>query len=382
MTVQEILRQLVAFPIFGAKSNLPIIHWIADYLKQHEVDYTLLPNDAGDKASLHCRIGPPAEGGIILSGHTDVVPIEGQDWDTPPFELTEKEGKLYGRGACDMKGFIACCLAVLPKMLAAPLKKPIYFAFSYDEEIGCLAAEELANAFKTAYSPMPQYAIIGEPSMMEPIIGQKGIFVYVVTVYGSGGHSSRIKTEVSAVHEAARLLVWLEQKMDRLIADGNTNDLFTPNHTSLHVGMMNGGIAANVVADKCKFTLDIRNIPSDSIKELLAEFEAHTKAVEQQLQERFAGAKITIEPTASKVPAFETEEDKSIVQYIKQLTGNTKVSGVSYAAEASYFSNAGFEAVICGPGSIAQAHRANEFIDIEQLEKGEAFLERLIASLC
>ncbi|MEZ4984562.1 MAG: M20/M25/M40 family metallo-hydrolase [Saprospiraceae bacterium] len=228
MTAKEILSQLVSFPVLGGESNLTIISWIGDYLQSFGVDYQLVPNPEGTKASLHARIGPAVDGGIILSGHTDVVPVEGQDWHTDPFQLIEKDGKLYARGSCDMKGFLACVLAVVPQMVKTTLTTPIYLAFSYDEEVGCVAAPELITAIKAYYSERPRYAIIGEPSELQPVVGQKGICVYKTTVWGSAGHSSRIRTEVSAIHEAARLVGWLEQKMNNLVATGHVDDRFSP----------------------------------------------------------------------------------------------------------------------------------------------------------
>lgn len=184
---------------------------------------------------MHCRIGPSVDGGIILSGHTDVVPVKGQNWDTDPFVLTNKDdGNLYGRGTCDMKGFLACCLNVLPNLVKADLKKPIYFAFSYDEEIGCLSAPELIRHLQNYYPETPKYAIIGEPSLMQPIIGHKGICLYTTTVNGSAGHSSGIRKEVSAINESARLILWLEAKMNALIDAGHIDLRFTPPHSSLH----------------------------------------------------------------------------------------------------------------------------------------------------
>lgn len=381
-TVEKILSDLVAFPVLGGESNLSIIHWIKSYLESFGVTTTLVPNKAGTKASLHCRIGPAVDGGVILSGHTDVVPVEGQHWTSDPFLLTDKgDGKLYARGACDMKGFLACCLAVLPKMVNTNLKKPIYFAFSYDEEIGCLAAPELIEHLKDSYTEKPQYAIIGEPSMLQPIIGQKGICVLHTTVNGSAGHSSRIRQEVSAIHEAARLVIWLEQKMNTLIAQGQVDERFTPPHSSLHVGMIQGGIAPNVIADHASFFWDVRTIPTDSIKAILADFNDYCQERTKQLQPTFANFKIITEAHHPPVPPLNTLENQSIVHLVKTITGNKQVSTVSYAAEAGQFAEAGFESIICGPGSIAQAHKADEFIEKEQLAKGVSMIEQLVEVL-
>ncbi len=376
--VQSLLSQLVSFPVLGGESNLSILQYICDYLDQHGLSYQTVPNEDGSKASLHARIGPAVDGGIILSGHMDVVPVEGQDWHTDPFTLTEKDGKLFGRGSCDMKGFLACCLAAVPAMLAADLQYPIYLAFSYDEEVGCVAAPELVEAIKAHYEERPKFAIIGEPSLLQPVVGQKGIVVYKTAVYGSAGHSSRIKSEVSAIHECARLLLWLENKMDALIEAGHTDDRFTPNHTSIHIGKFKGGIAHNVIADECAFTWDVRNIPKDDVHEILSEFEQYTKEQQERLRERFPATRIETELYHPLVPALDTPTHLDIVPLIQHLSGVETLQTVAYAAEAGQFAEGGFESVICGPGSIAQAHRANEFISVEQLDKGVDFIHRVV----
>ena len=378
MTVEDILAKLVSFPVLGGESNLTIINWIKAYIESHDVTVSMVPNDDGNKASLHCRIGPAIDGGVILSGHTDVVPVEGQDWETNPFELTDKgDGKLYGRGSCDMKGFVACCLASLPKMINADLKKPIYFAFSYDEEVGCLAAPDLIEHIKTTYTETPKYAIIGEPSLMEPIVGQKGIYILKTSVNGSAGHSSRIKQEVSAIHESARLIIWLENKMNALIDAGRIDHRFNPPHSSIHIGQINGGIAPNVIADKASFFWDLRTIPMDDTESIVAEFEAYCRTREKELHAIYPDFKIITEEDHWPVPPLDTQETDDVVTLIKNLSGNSKLNTVAYAAEAGQFANGGFQSVICGPGSIIQAHRANEFISKDELVKGMAMLTKL-----
>ena len=380
--VRDILSQLVSFPVLGGESNLSIMEYIKAYLDEHGVAYTLVPNEEGTKTSLHCRIGPAVDGGVILSGHTDVVPVKGQPWTTDPFVLTDiGDEKLYSRGSCDMKGFNACCLAALPDMVKADLKKPIYFAFSYDEEIGCLAAPELAANINSHYTEKPQFAIIGEPTMMEPVVGQKGICIFQTSVSGSEGHSSRIKQEVSAIHESMRLILWLENKMNALIGEGKTDDRFTPNHTSIHIGKIDGGIAPNVIAQECSFCWDVRTIPGDTPEGIYEEFKAFCDQREQEMRKVFPGFKITTEIDHPAVPGLDTSEDQEIVSLIRELSQKDQMSAVSYAAEAGQFAEAGFEAVICGPGDIAQAHRANEFVHKEQLTLGVEFMHRLIAKL-
>lgn len=382
MNVEEVLAKLVSFPVLGGQSNLSILNWIKTYVESHGVETHLVPNQEGNKASLHCRIGPTVDGGVILSGHMDVVPVEGQEWSTDPFTLTDKgDENLYGRGSCDMKGFIACCLAVLPEMIQADLKKPIYFAFSYDEEVGCLAGPDLAKAIKDDYSETPKYAIIGEPSMMEPIIGQKGIYIMETYVNGSAGHSSRIKQEVSAIHEAMRLILWLEKKMDTLVEQGEKDDRFHPPHSTIHIGIVNGGIAPNVIADKAHFFWDLRTIPKDSMEDIIAEFEAYCREREKELRKIYPDFKIENVENHPSVPHLDTQIDDDVVDLIKKVSGNSNWSTVSYAAEAGQFANEGFQSAICGPGSIAQAHRANEFVAKEQLKKGVKMLVNLTEEL-
>jgi acetylornithine deacetylase len=380
--VEELLAQLVSFPVLGGESNLSIINWIRDYLNNLGVETHMVPNEEGTKASLHCRIGPAIDGGIILSGHTDVVPVAGQDWDTDPFVLTDGgDGKLYARGSCDMKAFVACCLATTPDMVKADLKKPIYFAFSYDEEIGCLAAPELVQAISDHYEETPAYAIIGEPSMLEPIVGQKGICIFETTVNGSAGHSSRIRQEVSAIHESARLVLWLENKMNELVSRGHIDERFHPPHTSIHSGTFKGGIAANVIADNCVFHWDVRTIPMDSADDIFAEFEAHCREREAELRKVFPDFTISSKKHHPIVPHLDTSEDAEIVAIIKELSQNDNLDTVAYAAEAGQFAEGGYPAVICGPGDIAQAHRANEFVAKDQLANGAKMLERLVQRL-
>lgn len=382
MNVEEILRKLVSFPVLGGESNLTIIHWIKEYVESYGVEANLLFNEERNKASLHCRIGPEVDDGVILSGHTDVVPVEGQEWHTDPFKLIDKgDGKLYGRGSCDMKGFIACCLAVLPEMVNADLKKPLYFAFSYDEEVGCLAGPELAREFNRFYEESPKYAIIGEPSMMEPIVGQKAIYILETYVSGSAGHSSRIKEEVSAVHEATRLILWLENKMNSLIDQQRFDKRFHPPHTTVHVGMMQGGIAPNVIADKAHFYWDVRTIPMDDVNAIVNEFEQYCKEREEEMKKVFPGFSIRTVENHPEVPHLDTRDDAEVVDLVKKISQNSKLNTVSYASEAGQFANEGFQSVICGPGSIAQAHRPNEFIAKEQLEKGVGMLQRLISEV-
>lgn len=379
MNVEEILAKLVSYPVLGGENNLELIQWIKEYIEEYGVETNLMYHEDKTKAGLHCRIGPAVDGGIILSGHTDVVPVEGQDWETDPFKLIDKgDGKLYGRGSCDMKGFLACCLHVLPELVKEPLAKPIYFAFSYDEEIGCLGAPDLIEDMKKCYEEKAKYAIIGEPSLLQVVNGQKGIFVIELHFNGSAGHSSRIKEEVSAVHEAARFIMWVETQMD-ILSKGQTNPIFDPPYTTMHVGKAKGGIAHNVIADQCTISLDIRNIPQDKMYSIISKINEYISNRKKELENRFSGFDIKIIENHPVVPPLFTEANEDVIQLGQKISGSTSLTGVSYAAEAGQFAEAGFQSIICGPGSIAQAHRANEFISKDQLYKGVDMLLNLIS---
>ena len=378
-----ILRDLVAFPVFGGDPNLAVVDYLEAYLARHGVASTRVasPDEPAAKACLHARIGPPVDGGVILSGHTDVVPVEGQAWTSDPFALAERDGRLYGRGACDMKGFLACALAAVPRLAAAELARPVYLAFSYDEEIGCVSGRLLAEALRDHYDERPALCVVGEPSLLRPVVAHKGIAVVKVTVRGSAGHSSRIRTEVSAVHEAARLVRWCEDYMEGLVRAGGLDERFDPPHSSLHVGQLHGGTAHNIVADEAWFTVDVRNVPRDAQSAIVGELEAYAKTHEATLRERFPGAAVAVEPYHPAVPPLDTPADSPALPFIAALSGRDDFAAVSYAAEAGQFADAGFATVICGPGDIAQAHRADEFITVEQLARGTAMLEGLVGVL-
>lgn len=379
---EKILSRLVAFPVLGGQSNLELANWIKDYIEGFGVKVHEVYHRDKSKKSLHCRIGPAQDGGLILSGHMDVVPTQGQEWHSDPFVLTEKEGKWYGRGSSDMKGFLACCLAVLPSMVKRKGTRPIYLAFSYDEEIGCLAAPDLAQDVLDTYTEKPAFALIGEPSLLEPMLGQKGIYVMEVEVKGSAGHSSRIRQEVSAIHEAARLILWLEQKMDDLVQRGHLDSRFDPPHSSIHIGKIAGGVAHNIIADRATFCCDLRTIPQDKVSQLIADFRHYCDEREADRQKVFPGFTIQITEDHPAVPPLDTSGQAEIVALMEEATGRKATRGVSYAAEAGQFAEKGFQTLICGPGCISRAHRADEFISKQELADGVAMIQRLGALLC
>lgn len=384
MNVTEILHHLISFPVLGGQVNGSIASWIEKYLIQHGVAFVNVWNEEKTKRCIHCRIGPAIDGGVILSGHMDVVPVDGQDWTYPPFELTDPgDGKLYGRGTSDMKGYVACCLSLVPEMMVADLKRPIYLALSFDEEIGCRSGQMLANHMRDYYEEKPAFAIIGEPTMLHGFNCQKGIVVYKTSLNGINAHSSKIMEKVSAIHESARLITWLEDKMHELIGNGHIDHRFVPPHTTFHVGTFEkSGIQFNIVSDSASFMWEIRNIPMDSIAGLFGEFEAFCREREVICQQRFPDFRIVNEEIHDEVPSLDTPEESRVVELIRTITGNHAIKSAAYAAEAGQFQRAGFEAIICGPGDIDQAHKADEFISKDQLQKGVEMIKKLIEISC
>ena len=375
--VKNILYNLIQIDVLGGQSNLRIADYITSFLEENGVSVVKVYNEDRDKYFIHCRIGPAVDGGVILSGHTDVVPVEGQPWTKSPFYLTESDGLWYGRGSCDMKGFLACCLASVERFTKADLKKPVYLAFSYDEEIGCLTGAEIANAIREGYTERPSYAIIGEPSMMHPVIGHKGICVLETVINGSQGHSSRILNEVSAVHVAAELIRWLEEYMKSKVTSGKTDDRFSPNHTSIHVGMIKGGIAPNVIADSCRFQWDVRVIPSDDVRAILRDFKLFCEKLKNEKRRLFPDFEVVTSELHPPVPPLITEVGDDVVSLVSALSGNEPSGTVAYAAEAGQFAEAGFSTVICGPGDIAQAHRSDEYVAVNQIGQCMEMMDRL-----
>jgi len=378
MNVRELLDQLVAFPTVSRDSNLPLIHFVRDYLQQYGVPSILVPNDEGTKANLYATIGPNEPGGVVLSGHTDVVPVDGQPWSTDPFTVTEKDGLLYGRGTCDMKAFIATALALLPEMQS--LQKPIHLALSYDEEVGCVGAPRMIERLVTDI-PTPSAVIVGEPTSMQVVSAHKGIVANRTTVTGHEAHSSQTQSGVSAVMTAARLVTYLDDMAQGLQAGTPSDNGFDPAWTTVHVGTIAGGTAINIISRHCEFVWDLRNIPQDEPQELLDRFEHYCN--EEMLPRMRAIAPQTRIETVqtARAPAFRHEPDSAAVKLVQALTGDATFAMVPFAAEAGQYQEAGFSTVICGPGSIDQAHKPDEYISLEQLDKGEAFMRRLIRHL-
>ncbi|MBT3989696.1 MAG: acetylornithine deacetylase [Rhodospirillaceae bacterium] len=376
LTSEELLRSLISFATVSAYSNKELIAFVQDYLAEFGIICNIAPNEDGTKADLIATIGPMAPGGIVLSGHTDVVPVEGQDWHSDPFEMIEKDGKLYGRGACDMKGFIAVALALVPEFLARDLKVPLHLVFSYDEEVGCLGAPGLiARMCKDI--PMPKAAIIGEPTSMKLVNAHKGVALFETTVTGRPGHSSQTHMGVNAISYAAACIHHIGEIAEELKVSGAIDARFEPPHSTISPGTIEGGTALNIIAEECKFVWDCRSISGEDGLTALSKFEAYcAENLIPKMREIAPEANIqTI--TQVSTPPLVAADDNPAEALVRQLTGQNQAGVVAFAAEAGLFQEAGVPSVICGPGSIDQAHRPDEYVEISQLKECEDFLRKL-----
>jgi len=372
----EILETLVAFDTTSRDSNLDLIEWVEAYLERHGVPHRRVPNAEGTKSNLIASIGPAEDGGVVLSGHTDVVPVDGQPWSTDPFKLVERDGRLYGRGSCDMKGFLALALAATPE-LAARGRRPVHLALSYDEEVGCLGAPDMIEVIAREL-PRPSLVIVGEPTSMEAVNGHKGIATFTVTVRGREAHSSQTQQGVSAIMEAVPLMASLRRLAAELEAQADPASPFTPKGATLTIGVVEGGTAANILARECRFLFDLRCPPGLDPVQLLKPFHEEVAALDRALKARAreAGAEIR---NRSLTPALAPESDGAAEAFVRRLAGdNGPPRVVAFAAEAGQFQEAGFSTVMCGPGSIAQAHQPDEFVERAQMERGASFMRRLI----
>lgn len=377
LSSKGMLEQLVGFDTVSAKSNLALIHWVQDYLQGYGVASELIFDAAKNKANLYAVIGNPEKQGVILSGHTDVVPVEGQAWDSDPFTLREQNDLLHGRGTCDMKGFIAVALARVPEMVKHPLQSPIHFSLSYDEELGCLGAHDIIKHFEKM-PVRPKLCIVGEPTGMKPITGHKGICDFECAVHGRESHSSLAPYAVNAVESAAELISYIKSIARRMASEGPFNKQFDPPFTTVQTGIVRGGTAVNIVPNLCEFSFEIRNIPEVNPDTLVEEIRQYAfKKLEPWMKDIDPKTGFEFKLLAS-VHAFDIDNNDPMVDLVLSLSGANASEKVSFATEAGLFQRGGIPTVVCGPGSIAQAHKPNEFVAIEQLTKCENFLDRLI----
>ncbi|CAO4147404.1 Acetylornithine deacetylase [Methylorubrum aminovorans] len=373
----ELLERLVAFDTESSKSNLALIDFVAGYLDGWGVHHVRVPNATGDKATLFATLGPMRDGGIVLSGHTDVVPVTGQAWTSDPFALRVAEGRAYGRGAVDMKGFDALALAMVPVALEAELTRPIHILLSYDEETTCLGVTDTIARFG-ADLPRPGAVIVGEPTGMQVADAHKSVVTYNTTVHGHAAHSAKPGLGANAVMAAADLIAELNRIADAMVVRGDASGRFDPPNTTVHVGVIEGGTARNILPKLCTFLWEFRGLPDLDMAEIPTLFAAACERVARERLNRYGdyGQIETVEEVS--VPGLAPDPGSEAEQLALRLAGRNATITVPYATEAGRFQRAGLPTVVCGPGSIDQAHQPDEFITLDELARGEAFMRRLV----
>jgi acetylornithine deacetylase len=375
---REWIERLIAFPTVSRDSNLDLIECISTYLAGHGIQSLIVHDESGKKANLYATIGPEDRPGIMLSGHTDVVPVDGQDWSSDPFAVAERHGRLYGRGVADMKSFIAIVLASVPLFLERKLKTPLHLAFSHDEEVGCLGVRSLIAKFD-AMPVRPAFCIVGEPTLMQVVRGHKGKLSYRCFVRGHESHSALTHHGVNAVEVAAELISHLRRLARRIREQGPFDEGFDPPYTTVHTGVVHGGTQLNIVPRDCRFDFEIRPLPSEDPILMFDEVAAFAeRELVPDMKAVTPDAGIRWEKLSS-FPGLDTDEEAAVTRFVKQLTSGNSTGKVAYGTEAGLFSLAHIPTVICGPGSIEQAHKPDEWITLDQLARCEAFMERLAA---
>ena len=372
----EHLGSLIAFPTVSSQSNLELIAYAAEHLARLGARIQLDHDATANKANLFATLGPEQDGGIVLSGHSDVVPVAGQAWHSDPFQMLARDGKLYGRGSCDMKGFIACCLAMAPGFAGLTLSRPLHIALTYDEETGCLGGQALIDALRRA-GRRPALCWVGEPTGMKLIEGHKGCCHYTTEFTGLGGHSSKPEQGVNAVEHAVRFAVKLLQLRDALKARCPADSRFTPPYSTLQLGWLQGGIAHNVIPNRASLAWEIRPISvadGDYVRETIARYVQDT--LRPEMQRTHPGADI-ITHTIGEVVGLAPEPASAALALMTELTGQTDAEMVSFATEAGLFQAYGVSTIICGPGAIEQAHQPDEFVSRQQLADCLDVLEKL-----
>ncbi|MFC4173044.1 acetylornithine deacetylase [Microvirga sp. GCM10011540] len=379
LTPLEMLAKLVSFDTVTSNSNLPLVEFVESYLQSWNVPYVRLPNEAGDKAAIYATVGPQDRSGIVLSGHTDVVPVTGQAWTTDPFTLRVENGRAYGRGAVDMKGFDALALALVPEFQAAGLKTPINIMLSYDEETTCLGVVEGIRRLGQDL-PMPKAAIVGEPTSLEVVDAHKSVVTFTTTVHGFEAHSSKPYLGASAVMTAAELIGELNRIADEMMERGDPSGRFDPPYSTVHVGTIHGGTARNIMAKSCSFHWEFRGLPSLDPQEIPNRLDRFVQEVALKRLNRFGDFGRVETHLEVAVPGLAPEPGSAAETLVLRLAGRNQTETVPFGTEAGHYQAAGIPTVVCGPGSINQAHQPDEYITLEQLEAGAAFMRRLAAT--
>jgi len=376
---KALLARLIAIDSVSDASNLPVVDFVEAYLRSHGLDARRAPNAAGDKAAVLATIGPRVDGGVVLSGHTDVVPVEGQPWSSPPFQLRESGGRLYGRGACDMKGFDACVLAMAPAFRDAGLKRPVHIVLSYDEETTCLGSRDIIARFGED-EPVPAAVIVGEPTMMAVADAHKSVATFWTLVTGKEAHSALPELGANAVAVGADIVSEIG-RLARAYEEGPLDPRFTPSYSTLHVGMIRGGTARNILARECKFHWEFRGLPGVTTASAMANVQAFVDEVATPRLTRFVPGPAIVTTMEVDVPPLAAQPGSAAERLALRLVSSNRTIAVSFATEAGHFQAAGLPTVVCGPGSIDQAHKPDEFVEEAQLIACLEFLERLAEEL-
>ncbi len=379
-TTSDLLNRLVGFDTTSRNSNLGLIGFVRHYLDSHGVAYRVSTDRSGGKANIHAMIGPQTAGGLALSGHVDTVPVDGQSWSADPFTLRRHDGRLYARGACDMKGFVAACLAAVPDFQAMPLRQPLHLFISYDEEVGCHGAVRLIEDMADS-GLRPALCVVGEPTSMKPVLAHKGKLDLNVSIKGRPGHSSEPGKGVSAIYAAARAIDWARLEAERLAAEGPFEEGFDPPHTTIHVGTVQGGSILNIIPEHAEYTMEWRFIPGDSPH-------AHMRRMQAWIAETIEPAMKAVDPACGFSYAIELEmpgmglpADHTLATIVRQVAGSNSAGKVAYGTEGGFYQEAGIPTIICGPGDIAQAHQPDEWIAEDQLALCDRFIRRMAERL-
>ena len=380
LSSRDLLGRLIGFSTVSRESNLALIAFIRDYLAGFGVDSELFHNAEGTKANLFATIGPRDRGGVVLSGHTDVVPVEGQAWSVEPFVMSERDGKLYGRGAADMKGFIASVLAAVPAFVAAPLHTPVHLAFSYDEEVGCLGVRSMLEDLQRR-PHKPLMCLIGEPTELKPVLGHKGKLAMRCQVHGAACHSAYAPYGVNAIEYAARLIGKLGEIGERLAVPERHDERFDPPFSTVQTGVIKGGRALNIVPAECEFDFEVRALPGFDAQSVADELGAWAEAeLVPKMRAVQADTGVQLQPL-SAYPGLATAADSEAAKLLALLSGSSDFGTVAFGTEGGLFDQAGIPTVVCGPGSMDQGHKPDEFVSLEQLQGCDAMLGRLVTHL-
>ena len=375
----NILERLIGFESISRHSNLDLIDFVRNYLNDYAIHSELAFNRQHDRANLYATIGPDDTGGVMLSGHTDVVPVDGQDWSSNPFKLKYTDENVIGRGSCDMKGFIACVLAGVPQMVESPLKTPIHLAFSYDEEIGCVGVRDLVEKLKQ-YDVLPKLGVIGEPTSMCTVLGHKGKCSFEVNFKGHSCHSAFVDDGINAIEYAAELITFIKQMNRRLKDKGCTDSGYKVDHSTFHTGVIQGGTALNIVPNHCQFIFEIRNLPQDDIEQLVNTIQNFAQnQILPRMRQLNNQCDIEFKPLSS-YPGLHTDHQSDCVKFVNGVhPASSHIEKISFGTEAGIFSEQlDVDCVVCGPGSIVQAHKPDEYVSVEQLNACDQFISNLI----